>query len=221
MRLFRSCSAVRAAAQTAALSLGLLVLVCAEASADTPAPADQAAAAAKTVPATPDHFTAITTDMTPAGVSLRIDLRGWSDEPGRTAALKALTSDSDVHKALMNLPTLGYVWRSDSSVGYSVKYAHRAATSRGERVTVVIDRRIGSYDFKPWSAQTTVSNPDLEYSVIELYLDDQGKGDGTLSLAAPVKLDAANAIVSLADEGLRHVLGNAEHEPKPERPEAD
>jgi hypothetical protein len=175
-------------------------------------------ARAGTEPVAPDKFTATTTAMSPSGVTLRVDVRAWSDEAARGAVVAALAQESGVHEALASLPTVGYVWQSGSAVGYSVKYAHRASTPQGESVTFVTDKLIGGYEFKPWSVTGESSAPattrKLDYSVIELYLDASGRGAGTLSLAADVKLDSTGALVSLAPDAPR-VLASAKLEPKP------
>jgi hypothetical protein len=164
----------------------------------------------------PDRFTATTTSMTPRDVTIRIDVREWSDEAARAVVVAALASESDVQKALADLPTIGAVWQSGSAVGYALKYAHRAATPDGERVTFVTDRRLGHYGIKPWAADKAAAHAELDYSVIELYLDGNGAGTGTLSLAADVQLDAAAGLVSLAaDASAPRVLANAKLEPKP------
>ncbi len=167
-------------------------------------------------PPVPDKFTATTASMTPSGVSLRVDVRAWSDEAARGAVVAALAQESGVQESLASLPTVGYVWQSGSGVGYSVKYAHRTSTPQGERVTFVTDKPIGGYEFKPWSVSSPAAPVKLDYTVIELYLDGNGHGDGTLSLAAAVKLDSAGALVSLeAGAGVAHVLADAKLEPKP------
>jgi hypothetical protein len=167
-------------------------------------------------PVLPDRFTATTASITPRDVTLRIDVREWSDDAARAAVVSALASEADAAKALEELPTIGYVWQSGSAVGYAVKYAHRASTAQGERVTFVTNKRIGSYQFKPWEADKPAAVPELDYSVVELYLDDKRTGVGTLSLVAHVELDASRAVVSLAaDAGAPHVLVNAKAEPKP------
>jgi hypothetical protein len=163
-----------------------------------------------------DRFTATTVAMTPRGEALRIDVRNWSDDAGRAAVLEALGRGAEAPKALASLPTLGYVWRSRSSVGYAIKYAHRVATPNGERVTFVTDKRLGAYDIERWVADARPPPAELEYSVVELYLDGAGSGRGTLSLAAEVKVDAAAGLVSLAaDAGAQRVLTDAKAESKP------
>jgi hypothetical protein len=167
-------------------------------------------------PTSVDRFTATTVSMTPADIQLRIDVREWSDEAGRAAVVDALANESDVATALRELPTLGYVWRSDSGVGYSVKYAHRIETQDGERVTFVTDKKLGAHDFKPWAADGGASVPELDYSVIELYLSDGESGDGSLSLGANVELDRQNQLVHLdAAADAPRLLKDAKLEPKP------
>jgi len=162
----------------------------------------------------PDRFTAITTGMTPRGLELRIDIRKWSDETSRTAAVAALSTRFAASKALANLPTLGYVWDGNGAVGYAVKYAHRTWTPEGQRVTFVTEKNLGNYDIKPWAADPPLGRPDPGYSVIELYLDARGRGEGALSLASEVRVDVVNRAVSLAP-GAPRLLANAVLQPKP------
>lgn len=187
----------RARGAAAATAVGLLAAVIAHAETSSPT--------------TVQRFTAETTEMTPAGIALRIDVREWSNDASRASVVDALSSDSDVGASLKDLPTLGYVWRSDSGVGYSVKYAHRSATPDGERLTFVTDRRLGAYDFRPWSIETGAAQAgELDYSVVELYVDEHGSGDGTLSLAAEVLIDAASGTIALqVDDGTPRVLKDA------------
>lgn len=157
-----------------------------------------------------DRFTATTVAMTPRGETLRVDVRKWSDDDGRAAVVEALGRGAEAQKALAALPTLGYVWRSRSSVGYAIKYAHRVVTPNGERITLVTDKRLGAYDIERWVADARPPPAELEYSVVELSLDGGGRGDGTLSLAAEVKVDAAAGVVSLeAGPGAPRVLMDA------------
>ncbi len=156
-----------------------------------------------------ERFSARTVSMTPADIELRIDVREWSDEAGRAAVAAALAGEGDAGAALRELPTLGYVWRSDSGVGYAVKYAHRIELPDGERATFVTDRRLGAYDFKPWTVDGDSSGGELDYSVIELALANGGSGDGTISLAAEVEIDDENGLIAL-DANAARVLTDVE-----------
>lgn len=196
----------------------LLALPFVNAGAGSPAAAPAAQPVKAASPATPqksvDRFSAVTTAMTPKDVTLRFDLLRWSDDAGRAAAVAAL-GESDPTGALAKLPTLGYVWLSSGPVGFAVRYAHRVKTpDGGERITFVTEKPFDYYDFKKWTPAPPAAAKDVGYGVVELYLDANGHGAGAISLAADVKVDAANAEVSLAD-GAPRLLTNAKAEPKP------
>jgi hypothetical protein len=157
-----------------------------------------ASALAAGPPGVVDTFTATTANMTPAGLDLRIQILEWQDADTRAEVVAAMAAGPDAATPLAKLPTVGYVWPSESPVGYSVKYAYREQTGGGERITLVTDKRLGSYDFKGWSVASPAAQ-DVPYSVIELYLPGSGAGTGTLSIAAEVMLDEQAASVRLKD----------------------
>jgi len=165
-----------------------------------------------------DTFTATTANMTPSGVTLRMQIIEWPEAPARTEAVATLVAGHDAATPLAKLPTVGYVWPNGSPVGYSVKYAYRMPEAGGgERITLVTDKRLGSYDFKGWSAASADGHGNQAYSVIELDLSAAGTGTGSLSLAADVVFDEGAGTVALADRGgAPPLLTNVEHEkPKP------
>jgi hypothetical protein len=160
-----------------------------------------------------DAFTATTANMTPAGLNLRIQILEWQEADARAEVVAALAAGSEGATPLAKLPTVGYVWPSGSPVGYSVKYSYREPQADGrERITLVTDRRLGSYDFKGWSAAAPAATNDAAYSVVVLELDDSGNGSGTLSLAAEVLIDEAAGAVALKD-GAPSLLTNVKREP--------
>ena len=145
-----------------------------------------------------DTFTATTANMTPAGQVLRIQVIEWQEAEARAEAVATLAAGADAPTPLAKLPTVGYVWPEGSPVGYSVKYAYRTQQPNGgERVTLVTDKRLGSYEFKGWSVASPVVGSDAPYSVIELDLNGPSAGTGTLSLAAEVVLDEEAGTVAL------------------------
>lgn len=157
-----------------------------------------------------ETITATTTGMTPTGLGLRIQIIGWSDESARADVVATL----DDAPALARLPTVGYVWPAGSPVGYTVKYAHRTpAEGGGERITLVTDKQLGSFDFKKWTAAGPTAPADHPYSVIELYLDSNGQGTGNLSLSAEVSVDEATGTVSLAAPSGSGVLADVKRQP--------
>lgn len=158
-----------------------------------------------------DTFMATTANMTPAGVNLRMQIIEWQDADARAQAVAALAAGADAPTPLAKLPTVGYVWPSGSPVGYSIKYANRAVgPDGGERITLVTDKRLGSYDFKGWSAASP-AHGDAPYSVIELDLSGSGAGTGTLSLVGEVVLDEKAGTVALK-AGAPTLLSNVKRE---------
>jgi hypothetical protein len=165
-------------------------------------------------PRTVDTFTATTANMTPAGLDLRMQVLAWQDADARAAVVATLMAGDAADPPLAKLPTVGYIWPAQSPVGYSVKYAQRAPLPNGgERITLVTDKRLGSYDFRGWSVSSPAPGGQAPYSVIELDLSDAGGGTGNLSLAAEVRLDEQAGTVSLADGGAPSLLTNVKREP--------
>jgi hypothetical protein len=148
-----------------------------------------------------ETYTATTTGMTPAGVSLRFQVLEWSSDAARADVIASLEDKA----ALAKLPTVGYIWPSGSPVGYTVKYAHRSKTDDGrDRITFVTDKVMGSYDFKKWSVADGQPPPSTAaYSVVELYVDGDGSGEGNLSLATDVAVDTGSSTVTLASGDTR------------------
>jgi hypothetical protein len=160
-----------------------------------------------------DTFTATTANMTPAGVNLRIQIIEWQEPDARAEAVATLAGGADAATPLAKLPTVGYVWANGSPVGYSVKYAHHVSQANGsERVTLVTDKRLGSYDFKGWTAASPAAKADVPFSVIELDLNSSGIGTGTLSLVGEVLLDEEAGTVALRP-GAPALLTNVKREP--------
>ena len=107
------------------------------------------------------------------------------------------------------------MWPNGSPVGYSVKYAYREPQTDGrERITLVTDRRLGSYDFKGWSVASPGAKSDALYSVIELEIDGSGNGTGTISLVGEVVIDEGAGTVRLnTSAGVPSLLTNVKREP--------
>ena len=150
-------------------------------------------------PRVADAFTATTANMTPSGLGLRIHILEWQEADARAEVVATLAAGADAATPLGKLPTVGYVWPTASPVGYSVKYAHRAAQPDGsERITLVTDKPLGSYDFKGWSVASPAVKSDAPYSVITLDLSSSGTGSGNMSLVGEVSLDEEAGTVTLS-----------------------
>ena len=181
----------------------------------------------------PETFTATTANMDPDGEDVRFSLLRWSSDADRRAVLDVLTGaddepaaadggadeegESDESAALLELPTVGYLWPGSSGVGYSLKFAHRAAApDGGEHLTFVTGRRLGTFGRAPWAPPDAPEAAPRRYTVIELRLDSSGAGAGATSAAADVAFDAENALVALRDYDAAPVLfENVRRRPPP------
>ena len=172
-----------------------------------------------------ETFTATTTNMEPAGESLKFSVLRWSSEQDRREVLSMLTpeeaesedAESAEPQALQELPSVGYLWPGGSGVGYSLKYAYRLTTPDGEeRITFVTGRPLGAFAREPWRAVDEPNLPVKGYTVIELRLDADGNGEGKMSLAADVVFDTEAGTVALDNYDTTPVLLEAvQREPPP------
>ena len=163
----------------------------------------------------PDTYLAVTANMTPADVELKADILRWSTPTDREAVIAALQSE-EPSIALRELPSMGVIWRSNSSVGNAVKYAYKTETGDGgQSVTLVTDRPLGYSHYQPWQADEPTSVESLEYSVVELTVGSTNNGQGTLSLAATVAIDTDANLVTLDRGDSTPLLTNVRLAPKP------
>jgi hypothetical protein len=80
--------------------------------------------------------------------------------------------------------------------GYSIKYAWRSpATGKGERIVLVVDRRLAAH--APDGGTTPATNVEADFTLLDMRIDDKGAGEGKTSLAAGVVVDAAAQTLAL------------------------
>jgi hypothetical protein len=172
----------------------------------------------------PTEFSGVTTNLTPgSGSNLSIRILNWSDADDRKAVLSVLSGTStqkapvpDLTKQLAANQSVGQIW-TDGALGYSLKYAHRAELpGGGERIVVITDRPLGVVEGGgPWKAkgQDEQVNP---FTIVELHVNKNGKGEGKMSIGAPFTIDPAEQTVSLSDYGKADVMvKDVERKPKP------
>ncbi len=164
-------------------------------------------AAAQEIPV-PETFTATTVNIDPAAEGLRFSVLRWSAEADRQAVVDVLTSTAaeaggtDGELAdLLELPSLGHLWLDSSSVGYSLKYARRVSLAGGgENLTFVTGRRVGTFGRASWMPDGAPADAATRpFTVIELRIDHMNEGEGKLSAAAEIAIDANRGLVALQD----------------------
>lgn len=96
--------------------------------------------------------------------------------------------------AVKAAPTVGFIW-GEGPTGYSIKYAWQASVDGGQRVVLVIDRRLGAH--QPLWPSTPAAADDGEFTVLEMRLDGKGHGEVKTSLGARVVIDSAAQTLAL------------------------
>jgi hypothetical protein len=166
-----------------------------------------AAIAQVTSPPVPVEYTGTTTGLTPrSGITLTFRILKWSTLEDRQRMIPVLTSASqedkgipDFTKLLAARPSAGQIW-SEGPAGYSLKYAHREELpGGGQRVVVITDRPLGAVDYPgPWRAQGQ-SGDVPPFTVIELHVSRNGRGEGKMSLTGSFTVDAEAHTVHLSN----------------------
>jgi hypothetical protein len=163
-----------------------------------------AATAWTATPAGRETFTAVAVDTgnrRPTSTSyVKITVDRWSSEAERRRLVSAFTEGGpDVFlKQLQKLKPLGRISTPDS-IGYDLKYAHQVSLATGgRRILIATDR--------PLSFWETVNRPlraDYPYTVVEMRVDANGKGQGKLTVAT--KVNAFGDIIELENYDLMPV----------------
>jgi hypothetical protein len=180
-----------------------------------------AAAPTETKRTVPDEYTGTTANLTEgAGTRVSIQILRWLSDSDRQAVVSAVNAAAgegpdDLSKAIAALPTVGYIWCS-GPLGYALKYAHRVIAPDGdERVVVMTDRPLGSWEHPAWKITGPVADT-RPFTVVELHLNKKGKGDGKTSLTSAVAVDEQAKTIGVADYvRASTLLTDVERQPKP------
>lgn len=185
------------------------------------------AASAGAQPEGMQTFRATTTGaVSSVGAELRINVLRWTADEDRGAVLDLITpapgevaggGGDEQERALQELQTVGFIW-TGGSLGYALKYASRsAAEDGGERIVLLTDRPLGRWDRNgPWTGSGGSGPAAAAFTVVELRLDAEGRGEGKMSVDAAIRFDPPAGTVGLADYASAAVhLENVHREPPP------
>lgn len=134
----------------------------------------------------PEEFTAtaIVNNNLGAGAG-RVIMRvtRWSSEAERGQLTRTLLKDgpNSLLDQLRDMKSVGTI-RTPDSLGYDLRYAHQEpGEDGGRRVVIATDRPIGF-----WEATNRPRTFDYPFTVIQMELDKNGEGKGTLSFATKI-----------------------------------
>jgi hypothetical protein len=115
--------------------------------------------------------------------SVDIAVTRWSTDAEREKLVSTLMDQgpNKLLDLLQKMPRVGYI-RANGGLGYDLHYAHKTSMpDGGERVILATDRRIGF-----WEAANQPRSIDYPFTVIELHINQDGQGEGKISLATKI-----------------------------------
>jgi len=106
----------------------------------------------------------------------------WSTETERSRLASTLVKGNDaLLDALRDMKSVGTM-RTPDSVGYDLRYAHQEpAEDGGRRIVIATDRPIGF-----WEAANQPRTIEYPFTVIQMQIDKNGEGKGTMSYATKI-----------------------------------
>ena len=169
-----------------------------------------AAALEAQTPAVPLHFSAVAQDLDRGlAVPIRITINRWSSDSTRDKLMNVLMTKGaeKLLDALRDAPTVGTI-RTTTSLAWDLHFARATpGEDGGTNVILGTDRPIAFSE--QWNSSRTLDYP---FTVIELHLDKDGTGEGTLSFATKVIPDARNNTVVLENWGTQRIRLTQVHE---------
>lgn len=152
----------------------------------------------------PERFTAMAVNMARGGAgTIEIAVDRWSTEAERKQLLDTLAEKGadKLLDVLQKLPRVGY-FRLNGGLGYDLHYAYRTAgEDGGARVVLATDRRIGF-----WEAANQPRSIDYPFTIVELHLNNDGVGEGKMSLATKITMDKNRTAITLENYATQPVL---------------
>jgi hypothetical protein len=156
----------------------------------------------------PERFTANAVSTSPEyGTGQRIveiTVNRWSPNAERQRLVTALQTkgSNELLKQLQKNRPVGRI-RTPDSLGYDLRYAQQTPLPEGGRMIVIAtDRPIGF-----WEATQHPRSFDYRFTVIQMKLDREGNGSGTLSYATRI-VAHENNVIELEDFATQPIMLN-------------
>lgn len=154
----------------------------------------------------PERFTALAVNMGEFGPAqsgtVEIVVTRWSTHDERDMLIGALLDrgpDAFLDE-LRETPRVGYI-RTPGSIGYDLHFAQKAPfEDGGRRIVLVTDRPIS-----PWEAANQPRSIDYPFTTIELRLNRDGEGEGTMRIAAKITGNKEFNLVEIEDYAIERV----------------
>ena len=142
-----------------------------------------------------EEFTAIAivnNNLRSGAGTVLMEVNRWSTQQERERLVNTLRDKGPeaLLSALQKNPPAGSI-RTPDSLAYDLRFAHQTTNGDGtRRIVLATDRPIGF-----WEATTRPRTIDYPFTVIQMELDREGHGKGTLSYAT--KITARRDVIEL------------------------
>jgi hypothetical protein len=158
----------------------------------------------------PESYTAFAVNMSNIGRAatspVDIDVKRWSsdEERDRLVSIFRDKGSDALLSALRDAPPVGTI-RTPDSLAYDLHFARNLpGEDGGRRIILATDRPIGF-----WEAANQPRTIEYPFTIIELHLDNDGRGSGKLSIAT--KLTLQDNVLTLEDYANQPVMLNDVH----------
>lgn len=155
------------------------------------------------------HFTAFAVNLsnvaTGATLLLEIDVNSWTTEAQRQTLVQTATAKENNQDALLRvlreMPKRGRMWAPqwqgpdplNARLGWDIRYAHQTPTDEGgRRVVLATDRYVGF-----WEARNQPRTIDYPFTLIQIDVDRDGRGQGRMSVATRIRFDQDRNVLEL------------------------
>lgn len=150
----------------------------------------------------PQRYTAVAVDLD-RGTTSRVEftVNRWSTDAERRELMSTMmTKGADaLLEALQDQPRIGFI-QVNQGLGWDLRFAwQEPGEDGGQRVILATDRPMSF-----WETANRPRSVDYPFTVIELHLED-GKGEGTLSLATRVIPNESQNIVILENFDMQRI----------------
>jgi hypothetical protein len=163
-----------------------------------------------------ERFTANAVNISNVGrtgaTPVEIVVDRWSSDAERERLVGTLLDKGpeELLKALQKAPKVGYI-RTPDSIGYDLHFAWQAPDAeKGRRIVIATDRPIGF-----WEAVNRPRTVDYPFTVIDMRIGQDGKGEGKLSIATRITGNKETKTIEIENFATQPVmLNNIRSEPK-------
>jgi hypothetical protein len=149
-----------------------------------------------------EEFTATAINMNsgPSTGTVNIRIDRWSTDEERAALLGILkgedntrTTNQTLLRALQKMPSAGTI-AAPGSLAWDLRFAQQGPLEKGRRIVVATDRPIGF-----WEARNQPRTMDYPFTVLELRLDGDDKGEGKMLAGTKLFIEPDSNTLVLED----------------------